>query len=155
MRYYQIRVSKHSCLDMFLEEVSDQVWLKIRDRLPITANSDGYYFQLRKAIMTGISHHVNKYPNCGLTEACHDEIEGSPLMDYGEKIYMLSIDDTFDEFIGDIANQALNIIIDELGVGRQSEVFSLISATLRHELGKYLYYNPVCRTIPFCGLQLD
>lgn len=155
MRNYQIRVSKHSCLDMFLEEVSDQVWLKIRDYLPMTTNSDEYYFQLQKAITTGISHYVNKYPNCGLTEACHDEIEGSPLMDYSEKIYILSIDNELDGFLGDIADLALNSIIDKLGVGRQSEVFSLISTTLRHEFAKCLYFNPVCRTISFCQLQLD
>jgi hypothetical protein len=140
---------------MFLEEVSDQVWLKIRDRLPMTENSDQYYFELQKAIKTGISGHVNKYPNCGLTEACHDEIEGSPLMDYSEKIYMLSVDNELDGFIGDIAELAFNSIIDESAVGEQSELLSMISATLRHEFGKCLYFNPVCRTIPFCQLQLD
>jgi hypothetical protein len=140
---------------MFLEEVSDQVWLKIRDRLPMTENSDRYYFELQKAIKTGISGHVNKYPNCGLTEACHDEIEGSPLMDYSEKIYMLSVDNELDGFIGDIAELAFNSIIDESAVGEQSELLSMISATLRHEFGKCLYFNPVCRTIPFCQLQLD
>jgi hypothetical protein len=139
---------------MFLEEVSDQIWLKIRDFLP-TANSDEYYFQFQKAITTGISHYVKKYPNCGLTEACHDEIEGSPLMDYSEKIYILSIDHELDGFLCDIANLALNSIIDKLGDGRQSEVFSLISTTLRHEVAKCLYFNPVCRTISFCQLQLD
>lgn len=155
MRYAQIRISKHSCLDKVLEEISKVVWQKMKNILPLGEDSADYYFGLRKVITRAVNRRVHKYPNCGLTEACHDEIEGSPWMDYDEKIYMLSLDDGVDGFINSIANQALNSILDELPVERRSELFSLISTTLRHEFGKYLYFNPVCRAISFCELQLD
>lgn len=76
-------------------------------------------------------------------------------MDYSDKIYMLSLDGDIEGFINDIANQALNSIVDKLPTTRRFETFSLILTILRHQFGKYLYFNPVCRTIPFCELQLD
>ncbi len=155
MKYVQIRISKHSCLDKVLEEISKEVWQKIKNILPPGEDSADYYFGLRKMITRAVNRRVHKYPNCGLAEACHDEIEGGPWMDYSEKIYMLSLDDDLDGFINNIANQALNSIIDKLPVERRSELFSLMSAALRHQFGKYLYFNPVCRTIAFCELQLD
>lgn len=155
MRYVQIRVSKHSCLDRLLEDISKEVWEKMKNILPAGEDSNDHYFSLRKLIKRAVKRRVHKYPNCGLAEACHDEIEGGPWMDYGDKIYMLSVENDIEGFINDIANQTLNSIIDETTVGTQSEVFSLISASLRHEFSKYLYFNPVCRTIPFCQLQLD
>jgi hypothetical protein len=154
MKYVQIRISKHSCLDEVLEEISKEVWQKIKNILPPGDDSADDYFVLRKMITRAVNRRVHKYPNCGLAEACHDEIEGGPWMDYSEKIYILSLDDELDGFINNIANQALNSII-ELPLERRSELFSLISTTLRHQFGKYLYFNPVCRTIAFCELQLD
>jgi len=146
----QIRISKHSCLDKVLEEISKEVLEKIKDILPISKDS-----ALRKMITRAVNRSVNKYPNCGLAEACHDEIEGCPWMDYSEKIYMLSVDQDMDCFINDVTNQALKSIISEVPVERRSEVSSLISMTLHHQFGKYLYFNPVCRAIAFCELQLD
>ncbi|MCI0618366.1 hypothetical protein L0244_35765 [bacterium] len=154
MKYVQIRISKHSCLDKVLDEISKEVWQKIKNVLPPGEDSADYYLGLRKMITRAVNRRVHKYPNCGLTEACHDEIEGGPWMDYSEKIYMLSLEDDLDGFINNIASQALNSIIDELPMERRSELFSLILATLNHELRKYLYFNPVCRQIPFCELEL-
>jgi hypothetical protein len=155
MRYVQIRISKDSCLDKLLEETSKEVWQKIKDILPIGEDSADYYFGLRKMITRAVDRRVHKYPNCGLTEACHDEIEGGPWMDYSDKIYMLSLDSDIERLINDIANQALNSIVDKLPTTRRFEAFSLISTTLRHQFGKYLFYNPVCRSLAFCELQLD
>ncbi|MCI0444101.1 hypothetical protein L0152_12930 [bacterium] len=155
MRYFQIRISKHSCLDKVLEEISSEVWKKTKDFLPIGEDSTDFYFRLRKTLTRAVHRRVHKYPNCGLTEACHDEIEGGPWMDYSEKIYMLSLDHDIDGFIDYIANQALNGIVEQLSIKRRLELFSRISTTLRHEFGKYLYFNPVCRAIAFCELQLD
>ena len=154
MRYVQIRISKHSCLDKVLEEMSKEVWLKTKDVLPIGEDSTDFYFRLRKTITHAIKRRVHKYPNCGLTEACHDEIEGGPWMDYSDKIYILSLDHDIDEFINDIANQALNCIVEHLAIKRRYELFSIITTKLRHEFGRYVYFNPVCRSISFCDLQL-
>ncbi len=153
MKYFQIRISEHSCLDMVLQQISKEVWLKIRDFFPNDDTAD-YYFRLRRAITRGVNLRVRKFPNCGLTEECHDAVEGGPWVDYNDKIYMLSPVDNFERFIGDVANQTLNSIADDLSAEKRSEIFLLILATLNHELSKYLYFNPVCRDIPFCYLQL-
>jgi hypothetical protein len=155
MRNVQIRISKHSCLDKLLEEISKEVWQKIKGIPPIGEDSADYYLGLRKMITRTVNRRVHKYPNCGLTEACHDEIEGGPWMDYSDKIYMLSLADDLPRFINDISKQALEYVVNEVPQERRSEVYSLISTTLRHEFGKYLFYNPVCRSIAFCELQLD
>jgi hypothetical protein len=155
MKYVQIRISKHSCLDKLLEDMSKDVWLKTKAVLPIGEDSTDFYFRLRKTITEAVKRRVHKYPNCGLTEACHDEIEGAPWMDYSDKIYMLKLDHDTDEFINDISNQALNNMVEHLAIKRRYELFSIISTTLRHEFGRYLYFNPVCRSISFCELQLD
>ncbi|HET6266851.1 MAG TPA: hypothetical protein VFG11_03970 [Acidobacteriota bacterium] len=155
MRYLQIRISKDSCLDKVLKEISRDVWLKIKEFLPAGEDSADSYLRLRIMISRAVHGRVHEYPDCGRTEACHDEIEGCPFLDYSDKIYMLSLDQDLERFISDVANQALNSILDELPIERKGEVFSLISRTFRHEFSKYLYFNPVCCTIPSCGLQLD
>jgi hypothetical protein len=152
MRHVQIRVSKHSCLDRLLEDISKEVWQKMKNILPAEDSTDDYS-SLRKLIKRAVKRRVHKYPNCGLAEACHDEIEGGPWMDYSDKIYMLSVENDIDGFINDIAKQIVTNTVDRLPI--RSEMFSVISTTLHHEFGKYLYFNPVCRTIPFCQLQLD
>jgi hypothetical protein len=152
MRYFQIRISKHSCLDKVLEEISKDVWQKIKDILPAGEDFSDYY--LTKIITDAVNRGVHKYPNCGLMEACHDEIEGGPWMDYSDKIYMLSLDQDINGFINNIAEEVLNSIVDKLPIKRRSETFSLILTTLRHQFGRYLYFNPVCRAISFCHLQL-
>lgn len=154
MRYFQIRTSKHSCLDMVLQEISKEVWLKTKNFVQSEEDSGVSYFQLSKMIADSVHSRTHKYPNCGLTEACHDEIEGGPWMDYEDKIYMLSLDGDLDGFICDMANRAVNSIADNLPDEQRSELYSLIFTTLTHEFDKYLYFNPVCRHITFCELQL-
>ena len=152
MKYFQIRVSKHTCLDSVLQEISKEVWLRTKNFLQ--SEEDVSYFQLHKMIADAVHAHVHKYPNCGLTEACHDEIEGAPWMDYEEKIYMFSLDGDLDGFISGITNQVVDNIVDNLPNQKRSKLYSLIFATLNHEFDKYLYFNPVCRHITFCELQL-
>jgi hypothetical protein len=155
MSYVQIRVSKDSCLDKVLQEMSKEVWLRIKGFVPIGEDSTDYYFRLREMITRAVNRRVHKYPNCGLTEECHDEIEGGPWMDYNDKIYMLTLEDNLEEFIKDIANRALDSIINDFPGEQRSELFGLISGLLNRQFGKYLYFNPVCRHIPFCRLQLN
>lgn len=154
MKYFQIRVSEYSCLDTVLDQISKEVWQKVKDFLPPEKSSQDLQIRFDAVIKSKVCEYVHEYPNCGLADECHDDIEGGPWIDHNDKIYLMSLSDGFEGFINDVSNEVLDAVVGEVLFDRRSELSSLISATLSHQLSKYLYFNPSCRSIPFCGLQL-
>ena len=154
MKYFQFRVSEHSCLDRELQKISKEIWLKMKDFLRSKNTLQDKGIQFEYALKYILHEHVLKYPNCGLTAECHDDIEGGPWMDYNDKIYMISSVGSLEELINQISNEVLEDLADTFEMDKRSELQSVLSTTLRHELGKYIYFNPSCKRIPFCELEL-
>jgi hypothetical protein len=153
MRYFQIRVPAESCLEMVLEQISESVWFKMKDHFQQNGNSAFYFSRLQGGLKSAIQARVERSANCGLAEECHDDVEGGPWLDYNDKIYMLGLRDGFDSFIREISEETLKSVLNGHDTDTSSSLLLPLSEIVRHELGKYLYYNPSCHRIPFCEVR--
>jgi hypothetical protein len=153
MKYFQLRISESASLHKVVQQISWEIWRKLEDFFKSDDSSDSKKVQFHYAIRYRLHEHLHKYPNCGLAAECHEDIEGGPWMDYGDKIYMMTFDN-FEQLINQISNEVLDDLSKTMTFQENSELHPVLAAALRHELSKYLYFNPSCKRIPFCELQL-
>ncbi|HSE42345.1 MAG TPA: hypothetical protein VLH08_16385 [Acidobacteriota bacterium] len=154
MKYFQIRISQHLSLEEFLKQLSDDICLKLRPFFPLEKNSDDDLLLLQESIQSTLKEELQKFPNCGLAAECHEEIEGGPWLDYSDKIYMLYVEDTFEQLVDYTSSKIVNGFFYDIEHEQRLKLSTQMSIVLRHELAKHLYFNSNCRVIPFCELQL-
>lgn len=153
MRYLQIRVPAESCLERVLDEILKDICARMYV-LATRENFGGHSWRLQAAIKSAMDKYLHEYSNCGLAEECHDDIEGGPWVDYNDRIYLLSLPDSFDSFIKEVSEEALGTMTQEVPLETKAQLLSALSGMLSRRLAKYLYFNPSCRRIPFCELRV-
>jgi hypothetical protein len=154
MKYFQFRVSKDSSLDSELHQISQELWLKMKDSLRCRENGQDKSEQFQYTVRFRLREHLQKYPNCGLAPECHEDIEGGPWVSDTDKIYILSSRANLEHCINQISNEVLEDLAETFEIAGKYELHPLLSKSLGHELAKRIYFNPGCKKIPFCELQL-
>ena len=150
MRYFQIRVPAESSLEVLLDEILRPIWMEMETVLHSNESSSERFARFKDFVTSGMARHIHEFSNCGLAVECHDDIEGGPWVDYKDKIYMLFLPDGFDSFFNEVSKEVLGAVIDGTPLDKKAKELSVLSGKLSRQLGKYVYFNPSCRRIPFC-----
>jgi hypothetical protein len=153
MKYFQFRIPESSSLHKVIQRISREIWWKLSNIFESKDSRESRKVQFQYAIRYRLHEQLHKYPNCGLAAECHEDIEGGPWLDYSDKIYIMTFDN-FEKFIDQISNEVLNDFSETLSFQESSKLQPVLAAAFKHELSKYLYFNPSCKKIPFCELQL-
>jgi hypothetical protein len=105
---------------------------------------------LEVRVQSAIAPFLHAFDGCGKYPVCREGIEGKPVPDIKDHIYLLHLPNGFDPLMEGILTEVQQSI--RLGLNREAVegLNRRLTFSLQRELDRFLYWNPACGQDEVC-----
>lgn len=108
------------------------------------------YHALEGRIVAALSPFVRAFDACGSDPVCREGVQGKPVPDAGDRIYMLHLPAGLKPLVQGIMTEVLESVRLSLDPLTAESLNARVLSSLERELDRYAYWNPSCGNEEVC-----
>lgn len=146
----QLRIPGNRTIEDMVSVLSLAILESIKRELDSMEVPFDSYHALEGRIITALSPYVRAFDACGSDPVCQEGVQGKPMPDAGDRIYMLHLPSGLNPLVEGIMTEVLESVRLSLDASAAASLNARVLSSLQRELDRYAYWNPACGREEVC-----
>ncbi|HSP06768.1 MAG TPA: hypothetical protein VLR94_06295 [Acidobacteriota bacterium] len=147
----QLRIPGNRTIEDMISVLSLSILESIKRELDSMEVPFDSFHVLESRIVSAISPYVHAFDACGSDPVCSEGVQGKPIPDAGDRIYMLSLPTAgLDPLVQGILTEVLESVRLGLDSAARESLNARVLSSIQRELDRYMFYNPICGKADVC-----